>query len=817
MKILELEIENVRGIRSKINLAPNGENIVIQGPNGSGKSAVVDAIDFLFTGDISRLTGRGTRGMSLKDHGHHIDSKPKDSVVKATIAIDGIDDPIPLERKMSRPKVLICPEIEEEIFDETLEIARKGQHVLSRSEILKYIAAEAGKRAEEIQAILNLDMVEDLRKTLGTIKREADRTLQADKAKHETSISSIKTTFGIEEFSEEEVLKKVNECRATLKGGAIKALDAEKLKEGISSPAQDEKERVYPDQLKRTIAAANKLIEEQGPEIFKVEKELRQTVKTLQADAKLKRDLANKRFLDLGISLIDETGSCPLCLKEWEPGQLEVFLGERVLKAKDAEEIEKEILERATKVNTEVTKMKGHISVIAGSCKLLKQEAIEKDLNKWVQRLANWSEELRQAIEEYPTEEVKNDVKVIMADKKWKEHSETLEKIADGLKTLTPEQKTWDDLTELKPILKRYFDEKVQYENSKEFAEVATALSKTYSETKDRVLENLYKSVNQDFETYYKFLHGDDEKDFYSELRLEGPQLDHKVDFYGRGAHHPRALHSEGHQDSMGLCLYLALNKKISEGKVKLVILDDVVMSIDSGHRRNVCKLLNEHFPGQQFIITTHNRTWARQLHTDGVVKRKNMVEFKGWTVETGPKYMGNGGVWDEIQGKLENNEIASAAPQLREHSEFFYEGVCDSLQADVRYRSDGRWELGDYLIGAKKAFKDILKTAKNSANSWDNRDDIEAYAELETQFNAIVQRTQSEHWGINENVHYTKWGDFEKEDFLPIVEAFHDLEDIFKCSQCQGTLSLNMKGMTPSNVKCPCGQVFWNLELKRE
>jgi recombinational DNA repair ATPase RecF len=55
MRILELEIKNVRGI-SDLLLKPEGRNILILGPNGSGKSSVVDAIDFLLTGRITRLT-----------------------------------------------------------------------------------------------------------------------------------------------------------------------------------------------------------------------------------------------------------------------------------------------------------------------------------------------------------------------------------------------------------------------------------------------------------------------------------------------------------------------------------------------------------------------------------------------------------------------------------------------------------------------------------------------------------------------------------------------------------------------------------------
>jgi recombinational DNA repair ATPase RecF len=816
MKILELEMENVRGIRKKIILTPDGENVVIYGPNGTGKSAIVDAIDFLFTGDISRLSGRGSRGMSLKDHGSHVDAKPKDSVVKAEVQIDRIKAPIILERKMSKPNDLICPEIEDEIFHDTLDVAGKGQHVLSRGEILKYIAAEAGKRAEEIQAILDLSLAEDIRKAFVTIETSAYRTLQNDKSNHEKSISIIKTKLDLEEFSDEGVLKKVNECRTTLKGTGLESLEPGKLQDGISPPALDEKKQVDPEYLKRTLIAIDKLIEEKGQETYIAETGLRKAVKKLKEDEKLRKDLANKRLLEIGISLIDETGACPLCLTPWEKGKLEPFLKERLSKAKEAEETEDNIRTKATLVDTEVSKIQGQISVVTDLSKKLQQKDIEKDLEEWSQKLESWSSDLKKAVEDYPTEHPEESVKEFLQITKWKDYSEKLKKIAGGLEKLTPEQKAWDTLTALKPMLERYFDEKKKHEDSEIFSIKASVASKTYTKTKDRVLEDLYKSVNDDFTTYYKHLHGEDEDSFYAELKSDGAQLDFKVDFYGRGMHHPRALHSEGHQDSMGLCLYLALNKKISEGKVKLVILDDVVMSIDSGHRRNVCKLLNEHFPDYQFVITTHNRTWARQLRTDGVVKSKNMVEFKGWSVDTGPKFTQGLEVWDEIRKKLGENEIGQASHQMREHGEFFYEGVCSSLQAEVRYKGDDRLDFGDFLRGAKKAYREKIKLAKKAASSWNKQEDLNKFTEIESQFTEIVQRTQSEHWAINENVHYSKWGDFQKEDFLPIVEAFQDLEEIFKCPQCQGMLALNLKGMAPLNLKCPCGNVFWNLEMKK-
>ena len=53
----------------------------------------------------------------------------------------------------------------------------------------------------------------------------------------------------------------------------------------------------------------------------------------------------------------------------------------------------------------------------------------------------------------------------------------------------------------------------------------------------------------------------------------DGPGLNFEVDFHGRGQHPPHALHSEGHQDSMGLCLYLALTEHLRGGLMNLIIL----------------------------------------------------------------------------------------------------------------------------------------------------------------------------------------------------------------------------------------------------
>ena len=819
MKILELNIENIRGIKSNIPIIPNGENVVIHGRNGTGKSGVVDSLDFLLTGNISRLTGEGTQGISLKEHGKHIDADIKEAVVTAKVQIEGLNDPVTLTRNMHQSgKLIVEPKESKEAIKETLEIANRGQHVLSRAKILEFIAAKSNDRASMIQTVLNLSEIEELRKNIGAINNSAGKEVTNCRHSLDGDKSAILPIIGIEKFLMKDILQKVNVHRKILGGDPIKELRPHLLRSGVQPQTEKEESKYSPEKIKKNIDIAIKVINEQGNSIYEKEKKLRQTSQNLKADEMLRRSLASKRLVDLGISLIDDSGICPLCLTPWDSDKLKTLLESRLEKAGEAAKLENNIKTISSEINSQVITVKEFIKTFQDVAEKIGEEEFQNIFDDWCQCLDKWSEGLKKATDDYrPVDEISDEIKAFLAPKGYKESFEAFKgKLGDD-KKITPEQQAWDTLTQLEPALKRYLDDKDKFDKADRYFNITYTLDSVYNKTKDKVLKELYDSVNNDFTTYYKELHGEDEKGFSSKLVSEGAKLDFEVNFYGRGNHHPKALHSEGHQDSMGLCLYLALNKKISEGKVKLIILDDVVMSIDDKHRRNVCKLINKHFSSNQFFITTHDRTWARQLKTDGVVKgQNNSIHFKGWNVTTGPKFANDSDIWKKINKHMDDDEIPSAAHLLRENGEFFYENVCDSLRGNICYRSDAGYGFGDYLSGAKGALSSCLKKAKRSAQSWDKEDLFKEFEVTETQTKAIFERIQFEQWGINASVHYNNWATLGKEDFMPIVEAFQDLESLYICSECNSVISLEMDGMTAKSVKCPCGKVSWNLEAKK-
>src|SRR5262249_35837645 len=73
----------------------------------------------------------------------------------------------------------------------------------------------------------------------------------------------------------------------------------------------------------------------------------------------------------------------------------------------------------------------------------------------------------------------------------------------------------------------------------------------------------LYAAVEGDFSTFYRDINSDDEGAFKAKLEPSEGKLDLEVAFYDKGMFPPAAYHSEGHQDGMGVCLYLALMKRM--------------------------------------------------------------------------------------------------------------------------------------------------------------------------------------------------------------------------------------------------------------
>ena len=823
MRLLQLTIQNVRGIRD-LTLDLAGNNVVIWGPNGAGKSGVVDAIDFLFTGRISRLMGQGTKELTLARHGPHIDHDVQSAVVSATVQLEGLREPVELSRRMAEPDQLVCPDDARALVTDTIELMNRGGVTLSRRDILRFVAAEGGKRADDIEVLLRLKGVDDVRSSLVRTRTELRRNEKSAKEAIEKARAEVNVTLSLDKYSDEGLLVQVNSARQALGGGTLESNTPSLFKEGLAPPvaAGVSSFSINPVLFGQAVQNIKQKTDLQVVSIqAEKERNLREGIARLTKNPELLAEFELLELTEQAGRFVDEsTTDCPVCGASWPAGHLRSHLEKRIETAQEARQIRNDVSENSEALAGPLRDVIANVTELSQGLAAAKLETVADDrniLDRWLTGLNALQGVLNDPIKQYLDSGFTADVvaKLLVPDNLDALLDRIEKAVQDAMPAASAEQTAWDKLTRLEESARALANRVQEKQTAALNSQRAHILLEEYERARDRILGGLYSRIADRFAEFYRVLHDHEGEHFSAHLRPQSASLMFEVDFMGRGTHPPHALHSEGHQDSMGICLFLALNEELVKGTLGLVVLDDVMMSVDTGHRKDVCRLIAEHFRDCQFVITTHDRTWAKQLKQEGVVAPRQVIEFTGWTLEGGPNAHQQLDLWATIESHLEQDDVSGAAFRLRRGSEDFFEDVCSSLGAKVTYNSGMQWQLDDWLPAAMEQYKDLVKRWRRAAESWGDSDTVTAIDEQESIRKQIYARTHVEQWSVNTSVHYNNWADMSKEDFLPVVDAFRDLQGLFVCSNCDGLLEKMPRKGNLEFAKCPCGRINWNLRHK--
>ena len=393
---------------------------------------------------------------------------------------------------------------------------------------------------------------------------------------------------------------------------------------------------------------------------------------------------------------------------------------------------------------------------------------------------------------------------------------EALDKMTRFIEAL-PEPSKEDSAREFLTIAQERYDRCTETRKAKETAlrrsTAASEVYAAYAKVTTEELENIYDEVEKDFTTYYRIINRDDEEGFEGELKPSIGKLAFDVDFYGRGKFPPGAYHSEGHQDGMGLCLYLALMKHTLGNDFTFAVLDDVLMSVDVGHRREVCTLLKTQFPKTQFVITTHDPMWLQFMRTESLIQHS--VSFSGWTVDGGPLVWKDGDVWIQIEEKLAKNDVPGAAHTLRRYLEYMCAILADNLRASVEYHGNGSYDFGDLVPAVIAAWKNLLEKTRAATASWGF--DTTSTELLKAEAKEKIAKTQAEQWVINKSVHFNPWANLQAEEFRTVATAFRELLSSMQCTNatCREFVAVTPKKGKMEAIRCSCGSVNLNLKKK--
>lgn len=818
MVIIEsITMEEFRGVRNlTLNFAK--KNFAICGPNGTGKSGVVDAAEFVLTGNISRLSGEGKGEVSVEQHAPHVDSRsnPGRAIVRATIVVPSLGNKqFVVERSAKTPKVYkITPNTPDGI--KVIDfLTGHPEIVLSRRELIRYVLATPGKRADEVRALLQLESIDEVRLTLARIAKASTRTEVTVETDLKRSRQALMDAMDITAVTTAAIEPAVNERRAILALPPIENITAKTLlKDGVTTavtkPQKIVKVQAAHD-LKSLSAAmeatlhSEKWLERAGA--------IAAEISELAADPSAKKGVTVESFYSAGLKIIEEE-ACPFCDTEWDLKKLKAHIQQKLELLKQAAKkraaIEKKVRALVEPLES-VTYALGAVTAHGVNAKPAQLMPATRAFRQKLMTAAATAEKITPfadslgALAEFKT------IPAALA-----EELAELEKFIAALPDPSKEQAARDWLITAQERFDTYNKDRLRARKAKEDSERVKKIVEIYIKVSDGYLTSIFDAVQKQFAEYYRFLNSDDEGKFEARLVPSLGKLGFDVDFYGRGQFPAGAYHSEGHQDSMGLCLYLALMKHIHGDAFTIAVLDDVLMSVDAGHRREVCALLKKHFPKTQFVMTTHDPIWLNHMRTEKLIEGKNGMRFKTWDVAHGPTLLDDRDIWKEIEDHLKAANVREAAGALRHYVEYMAGEMCNSLKGQVEYRGDARYQLGELLPAAIRAMRKYLSAGAAAAKSWGNDALATEYSDRDKAFAALVTASNVEQWQINAKIHYNEWENLTPKEFAKVVVAFKVLLEGFQCSGCGGYLTALPEREAVEFVKCGCGKINISLGKKK-
>ncbi|MES2825647.1 MAG: AAA family ATPase [Pseudomonadota bacterium] len=814
--VKSIHIKEFRGIRNlKIELAE--KNFAVCGPNGTGKSGIVDALEFALTGNISRLSGSGTGKLSVKEHGPHVDSRnrAKDAAVTLSLYIPSLKKDATITRSVHDAKKPIILPDDVEIKSVLAKVALHPEFVLSRRELIKYVLAEPSNRSKEVQALLRLEEVDSVRALLVKIFNTSQRKLEYCNKSKVLSTDNLLRGVNIPKLSVVALLNAVNEKRSLLSLPALSEINSTtSVKDGVSSALANQAtnkvvKMTAVEQLNSLGALLNSFESgELKQELSDIEKSLNEFLN----NEKYIKYATKEEFLKTALAEFDGE-SCPVCETVWDPVEFKRQINDKL-------KLYKSMSEDKRKVEAKINPIIGNIHQLYSFLDKISKYGLSLNANIDIQVI---------------TSHIKVLVNTESSLKKFFPLTETISSIKDfqilpapvkaalaqisALVVALPEPSQQDSARDFLIVaqerLEAYQQASRDVRDAEQEASIAQKVLDKYGSIITTALEDIYKSVEGTFSDLYRIINHDDEADFKAKLQPSLGKLGFDVDFYGRGFFPPGAYHSEGHQDGMGLCLYLALMKHLAGESFTFAVLDDVLMSVDSGHRREVSQMLKSQFPNTQFLFTTHDDIWLRHMKTVGLIQPKNFAHFRTWSVDVGPAEWNGRDVWDEINEYLKSNRVREAAALLRHYLEYFAKEACNSLRAPVEFRGDAQYTLGDLLPNAFSRLSKLLRDSKSVAQSWKDNEATSRAEIIENELGEINKIIQIDQWQVNSAVHYNEWATLNSNDFRPLADAYKNLVYRFSCSKCNGAIFATPTSGKLAALRCPCGSLNLNLLKK--
>lgn len=800
VKIDRIEVEGFRGITRACTLPLDVKSLLLFGENGTGKSSFVDALERLFTGKVSTLEGQ--MGVSTERHGPNIRAggPPKIYVrfsEDSEFTLETDAELLPLDVK------------------DYLTAAQEPLYILRRRQILDFIESKPQERYELLRPFLPLTEAEETETALRVASQKVDKEITDVERTLNTASRELAQSVGIDKYQVPVGEQQV--CTALSMRLQAIGIDALRNLSNLDNviTALDTRLARFGD-TQRLVAlhsARSRLAELQfsfGDVNFASFKSTLHALRSREATV-------SKTFfedvLQRGLEWIevDWREVCPLCETPWDKkprdrdalvARIQARLDEmrEVVKSRqDTDQSRRELLDSFRKVRDSSRSLRAELEALGEVDGLKLLDAVAGSL----QDLGTF---LEQRLNQITTDGLDTAITSWDTASYTKRFQELMAKVETAVERL-PSPEEIKPLVELRSLLGR-IDELwqrqdvalTQHNLAHRRAQVVSTMLHLAEEARKEEVQGIFDQISKDLDDLYDKATGGERG--LRKLRLgvrpevRGSVI-YQADFYDQKDVVPNAYGSDAQLDVLGLCTFLALRRwyRKQHPAFNLLILDDVLTSVDAQHAVRTAELILKEFGDYQIFLTTHDRIWyeyLRDIQARCRVKGQflNKVIHK-WTLEEGPDLHEP----EEEREHLDHLLVDGVAPQIAAEAGRLLEHILQemrySLRLSVQAKRGELYEIGEIW----PAFYSVMRKSYPGF-----------YEKCRETLDALDIRWPIRNWiGAHRNI----WASHvSRDDAVEFGRTVSNLFDRMFCKDCRRFIEISM---TPvGQLSCRCGHLIY-------
>lgn len=234
-------------------------------------------------------------------------------------------------------------------------------------------------------------------------------------------------------------------------------------------------------------------------------------------------------------------------------------------------------------------------------------------------------------------------------------------------------------------------------------------------------LKKLLSSIEADTNTFLDYFGLDVKVSFdFTEVfyigrkSFGGNEINLKIDYCGKPIPKHHKFLNEARLSALAICAYLASIKiNPSAGKLKILVLDDILIGLDMGNRLPLLKILKDHFENNfQVVLTTYDKVWFELVRNYFGDDKWKFVEVyaKKLTDEDFeiPVVQNTDGYLTKAQYYLAQKDYKASAVYIRTEFERLVKKICEDKSLSVTYKSNQKELKSDNFWSAITKQTDI-------------------------------------------------------------------------------------------------------------